>query len=258
MSQGRDAAPARSAPEGAFRRTPSFVLFADEDVLAQNLDRREGGAHGGDRRSARSRARPGPVAPVGFRDLCHDLRQPVLATAVLAAGLEKEAGLSPEGRRRLHDLKKEVERLSCLLTHFLQPPEPELVDICALLRRTVAGLRHVIPAEVELVLGRHALVTGDPVLLSRVLTNLLQNAGHAASRSGRVRATVACGSGEVVITVENTVGPADDEPSGFGLGLTIVQAVVAAHRGRVHSAPAPGGGLQVRIHLPLAFTFQET
>jgi signal transduction histidine kinase len=37
---------------------------------------------------------------------------------------------------------------------------------------------------------------------------------------------------------------------GSGLGLSIVSAVVTAHRGTVAAAPVAGGGLRVRVELP--------
>ena len=40
--------------------------------------------------------------------------------------------------------------------------------------------------------------------------------------------------------------------AGAGLGLSIVRAVVAAHRGQVAAANAPGGGAIFTVRLPLA------
>ena len=37
---------------------------------------------------------------------------------------------------------------------------------------------------------------------------------------------------------------------GFGLGLSIVESVVRAHRGTVRAEPLPGGGLLMTVDLP--------
>lgn len=42
-------------------------------------------------------------------------------------------------------------------------------------------------------------------------------------------------------------GPGD---SGAGLGLSIVQAIVSAHRGTLEIGDAPAGGARVEISLP--------
>ena len=39
---------------------------------------------------------------------------------------------------------------------------------------------------------------------------------------------------------------------GFGLGLAIAHAAIAAHRGSIRAENAAGGGLRVEIELPLA------
>jgi signal transduction histidine kinase len=44
--------------------------------------------------------------------------------------------------------------------------------------------------------------------------------------------------------------------SGSGLGLSIVRAVVSAHRGSVHAEPVDGGGLTVSVWLPAGETPQ--
>ena len=43
----------------------------------------------------------------------------------------------------------------------------------------------------------------------------------------------------------------DPKDKGVGLGLSIVRSVVRAHGGRVAAEPRPGGGLIVRVWLPV-------
>src|SRR5258707_1207346 len=44
----------------------------------------------------------------------------------------------------------------------------------------------------------------------------------------------------------------DPKDKGVGLGLSIVRSVVRAHGGRIAAEPRPGGGLIVRVWLPVA------
>jgi hypothetical protein len=114
------------------------------------------------------------------------------------------------------------------------------------------------------------LAVGDPVLVERLVCNLIDNAVRhnaaggwlsvaAGSRDGRAFLTVAnsgrvIGEPEVPVLFEpfrrrcSTGGP--DAPEGSGLGLSIVQSVVRAHHGDIAAAPVPDGGLELTVLLP--------
>jgi signal transduction histidine kinase len=116
-----------------------------------------------------------------------------------------------------------------------------------------------------------APTTGDPVLLERVVENLVDNAVRYNRDGGRVELTAGSAGSRSWVTVSNTgpvvpdyVVPALFEPfrrtrdrtaaSGSGLGLSIVAAVVRAHGGSVSARARPGGGLAVRVELPRSVT----
>jgi signal transduction histidine kinase len=110
-------------------------------------------------------------------------------------------------------------------------------------------------------------VQGDPVLLERMISNLLHNAIKYNEPGGWVEVVVA---GQPAISVHNTgqVVPQQAVSSlfepfrrltvdrtnhrdGAGLGLSIVRSVVAAHNGGVSAKPGDKGGLRVDVMLPL-------
>ncbi|MFI7633368.1 sensor histidine kinase [Nonomuraea sp. NPDC049400] len=115
-----------------------------------------------------------------------------------------------------------------------------------------------------------APAVGDPVLLERSVSNLLENAvKYNIPESGKVWIRTGMADGALVVQVANTGQhvPAYEvnslfEPfrrlhadrvesaKGAGLGLSIVRAVVQAHGGNVTAVPRDGGGLVVTIRLP--------
>jgi signal transduction histidine kinase len=115
-----------------------------------------------------------------------------------------------------------------------------------------------------------APTSGDPVLLERVVQNLVQNGIAYNTTDGWVSLTTSTRGETVELTVSNTgpVVPAYEIPSlfepfrrlkdrvaagrGTGLGLSIVRSVTHAHGGDVTARPRDGGGLIVRVTLPLA------
>lgn len=109
-------------------------------------------------------------------------------------------------------------------------------------------------------------VPGDPLLLERLVSNLVSNAIAYNNPGGWVEVVVA---GEPAITVSNTGQsvPVDmvsslfepfrrltadriDHSGGSGLGLPIVRSIATAHNGTVSARPRADGGLIVEISLP--------
>ncbi len=116
-----------------------------------------------------------------------------------------------------------------------------------------------------------AVVQGNGVLLERIALNLVQNAvRYNVSEGGWVEVTTEVQHGQAVLVVSNTgpVVPAYEidnlfEPfrrlrtertgsdKGVGLGLSIVRSVARAHGGHIYARPREGGGLVMRVTLPI-------
>ncbi len=112
-----------------------------------------------------------------------------------------------------------------------------------------------------------APVTGEAMLLERLVTNLLDNAERYNIAGGTVAISTTADDGRSVVRVVNT-GPVvppeqvdrlflpftrlDDRTrhEGFGLGLTLVSSIAAVHGGTVEATAVPTGGLDVRVSLP--------
>ncbi|MCK2241400.1 MULTISPECIES: ATP-binding protein [unclassified Crossiella] len=127
--------------------------------------------------------------------------------------------------------------------------------------RAEAGQR-----EIELqVRITEATVSGDRVLLTQLVTNLVSNAIRHNTEGGTVWVRTDVFGG---LTVSNT-GPKvpagqipqlfepfrrgegrTDKGEGAGLGLSIVDSITRAHGGTVKAEPRPDGGLRVKVELP--------
>lgn len=109
-------------------------------------------------------------------------------------------------------------------------------------------------------------VEGDPVLLERLVSNLMHNAIKYNNPGGWVEVVVADtpalamhNSGQHVPaeSISSLFEPfrrlsADrtNHRDGAGLGLSIVRSIVTAHRGTVQAEPGNEGGLRVSVTLP--------
>jgi len=112
-----------------------------------------------------------------------------------------------------------------------------------------------------------APVTGDTVLLERLVANLLDNAERYNIAGGTVSISTTTDSAESLVRVLNT-GPVvppdqvdrlflpftrlDDRTrhDGFGLGLALVLSISTVHNGTVHATAVPTGGLDITVRLP--------
>ncbi|RKN39560.1 sensor histidine kinase [Streptomyces hoynatensis] len=118
---------------------------------------------------------------------------------------------------------------------------------------------------------RPAVVWGEPVLLERLVDNLVGNAVRHNHPGGHLAAATGTAGGEAYLRLANSGPPIAAEETaallepfvrgvgarlhaegGSGLGLSLVQAVVTAHDGRLIPTPRPGGGLVVTVLLPAA------
>jgi signal transduction histidine kinase len=112
-----------------------------------------------------------------------------------------------------------------------------------------------------------APVTGDGVLLERLVNNLIDNAERYNINGGTVAISTTAHDATSVLRVINTgaVVSADmverlflpftrlDDRirhDGFGLGLTLVSSIAALHGGTVDATAVPTGGLDISVRFP--------
>jgi signal transduction histidine kinase len=213
----------------------------------------------------------------------HELRTPLtLQHALLeAALLDPNATLQSwrtTGERALAASREQERLIAALLIlarsdRGLSRREP--FDLSAVTASVLAG-RQADFDERGLRLAANLEVAptlGDPALAARLVANLIDNAVRHNVPEGRVDVVTDVRNGHAVLAVRNT-GPlvgagevdrlfepfqrADGERTshdgGLGLGLSIVQAIAAAHGATITAHPLPTGGLSVIVGFPLAAT----
>jgi signal transduction histidine kinase len=112
-----------------------------------------------------------------------------------------------------------------------------------------------------------AVISGDPVLVERLVANLVDNAVRYNGAAGDIWISTSTVAGRSRLIVANT-GPLislvdadrifqpfhrlDDRASheGFGLGLTIVASIAAVHGGIATARPRDDGGLSITVTIP--------
>lgn len=221
--------------------------------------------------------------------LAHELRNPL---APIRAGLEliKVAG---NDASLAADVRATMERQVRHMVHLID----DLMDVSRItrgklaLRKTELELSTVVRSAVEatrsyfhearqsLTLSlphEPLLVDADFTRLTQVLSNLLNNASKYTPEGGQIRLSVQREAKEAVVSVQDDgIGIPPDmlgrvfemfaqvgsnsarQPSGLGIGLTLVKSLVELHGGsiRVRSEGA-GKGSEFVVRLPLVSTAQ--
>ncbi|GAA1581507.1 HAMP domain-containing sensor histidine kinase [Kribbella karoonensis] len=208
-------------------------------------------------------------------DASHELRSPL---ATVSAGLDViEPSARGQAWEGLHELMKgEADRMQRLVENLLLlakaddaalPLHRADVDLDDLLDTEVRRLRAAQRLEVRADV-RPVRVVGDPLRLSQLFRNLVENAATAAHSTVRLSASEQ--DGQAVVTVEDDgdgIPESDRErvferfvrldtsraraSGGSGLGLAIVQEIAKAHHGTVTLAPAASQGTVATVTLPL-------
>jgi len=209
----------------------------------------------------------------------HELRTPLTVSRALLQAAATDPHASAEQLRatcrEAIEVADEQERLiEALLTlarseRGLDHSEP--VDLTGIISDLLATREH----DAER-LGLHidaviepADINGDARLAERMASNLIENALRHNVPGGTVHVSTGTRARRGFLAVSNT-GPVTApgelhrllEPfqrgdcgrplgdAGLGLGLSIVQAIAAAHDATLTTSPRPGGGLDVSVSFP--------
>jgi PAS domain S-box-containing protein len=217
--------------------------------------------------------------------LAHELRNPL---APIRSGLQylRRAGPDAGGRARVEDIiDRQIDQLVHLVDDLLDVAritrgQVELkrawIDLGEVLRSAVDTARPLLDAaghRLELALPEPPLALyADPVRLTQVLGNLLNNAAKYTPSGGKVSLSVRCEGDQALLTVaDNGIGIAPEKldevfemfaqvrgnpqqlgHGGLGIGLSLARSLVHLHGGQISAASAgPDRGSSFTIRLPL-------
>jgi signal transduction histidine kinase len=210
----------------------------------------------------------------------HELRTPLAVQRLLT----EVAMDDPDAGQDLHRLGSQLLRTN--------EHNEQLIEGMLTLAESDRGLQGKVPIRLDTVAARvidqheeqaarhqltlrpvlaPATIAGDPVLLERLIVNLIENAIKYNEPSGWVEIEVRQGPDGLggTLAVRNTGAPVPAEAvpilfepfrrlgddrvrgrGGVGLGLAIVRSIVTAHQADLLAHPRPNGGLEIMIDMP--------
>ncbi|MFZ5877309.1 MAG: sensor histidine kinase [Nitrospirota bacterium] len=221
----------------------------------------------------------------------HELRTPIsVIKSYCEVPLRRDRTVE-EYKERLRTILRHTEKMSTLIDNLLTLSrlddrrgslKEQRVDLNGVVGATVAQVSPLAKQkdiELQCRLATQPVATlGDETALTEVLTNLIDNAIKYTGPGGRITVTVGSDATDAVVTVEDSgmgipadalphvfdrfyradstrgVKPVDGEHehAGFGLGLSIVQDLVAAHQGWINVTSEVGKGSVFTVRLQIA------
>ena len=203
----------------------------------------------------------------------HDLRTPLAGMRAMTEALED--GVAPDPQRYHRQLRTEVDRLTGMVDDLFELSRinagalnlvPEHISLTDVVGDVVAATAPLADARgvnlsAEARSGSGDTINADERELRRAITNLVSNAIRHTPHDGAVNVAASVDNGTATVSVTDACGgipDADlgrifeagfrgdqartpDPDGGAGLGLAIVQGIVAAHSGVVRVENVTGG-----------------
>ena len=213
-------------------------------------------------------------------DASHEIRTPLTVIRGYSEILLAQSNATESERRAFERIDSESNRLERLITSLLELDRRSGVQTHDL----VVHLDQIVTTHLEdlLVMSpRPATLSIDPVsipgdpdsweqLLGNITQNIMRYTPAGSPIEVQLHRIAPAGTKYVELVVEDS-GPGipahmreriferfarlDDsrstETGGFGLGMSIIKATVIAHSGTISLEESPGGGLRIRIRVPV-------
>lgn len=200
--------------------------------------------------------------------ISHDLRTPLARMQ-----LELEMANLPEAAHQ--GMQSDLEQMDAIIGQFLDYARPTdstqfvQVDLSSLMQQAVQEVSRLQNVQVHAAIDDHAFIMANPVDITRIVNNLVENARRYGRKKGEERVVIdlACrvegdrvlleiadrGDGVPEEEIDRLLRPftrmdqARGQANGAGLGLAIVDRIVRRHGGKLQLANRNEGGLMIRI-----------
>lgn len=214
-----------------------------------------------------------------MRDVSHELRTPLARIEVALTiaedkyALESQKGYLCRIRTELHELDELIGQVLTLSRLEAASLSKEEMDLQVWLEEIVADVSFESQLKGITVTktGRFPkTLLGDPLQLRHAIENVLRNACFYSGEGGKIEVVTEEKSGSAFIYIrDNGPGVSEDKlekifhafyrsseareanSGGFGVGLTISQRIIRAHKGAISARNRDEGGLEVCFQLPL-------
>jgi signal transduction histidine kinase len=268
---------------GRMLRPATRLAEAAEDITALNLDQRFATIGPDDELKSIADSFNGMLDRLDnaferqqrfVADASHELRTPFATMrAQVDVALDDEQMSEEELRASLEEVGQVLDRGSDLVNAMLTLSRAEtltrlekldLAEIAGEALTASPGIgRLELVAELE-----SSAILGDPVLIGQLVSNLIDNASRHNIDGGLLSVKVWNQGTTATLEVVNDGTKLNEDEvrslfirfhrhdsarhtQGFGLGLSVVEAIAKAHGGRITADPRPEGGLQVRFEIPV-------
>jgi len=207
----------------------------------------------------------------------HDIRNPlqvIFNTLYLAMRKidaidtsSKEKNQVKKMLEKIHRQADYIKRMISDLQDYAKGITPELVkfDLHVLLRETLSST--TIPENIDVILDikeDFPQILVDPILMKRVLTNIIKNAVEAMPEGGKIRINATLKGNTALIEVEDTgIGISKEniseifqpffttKPRGLGLGLAVCKKLMEAQGGKITVKSEVRRGARFTIEIPI-------
>jgi PAS domain S-box-containing protein len=217
--------------------------------------------------------------------LAHELRNPLAPISNSLHLLRLTSELSPSAERVRQIMERQVGHMVRLVDDLLEISRvtrgkvqlrKESVELAVVIHNAVETSQPLIEEaghQLAIAVPPEPLtLEADPIRLTQVISNLLNNAAKYTKENGQIWLTARAEGDEVVVSVrDNGIGIAaehlprifemfsqitpslDRAQGGLGIGLSLVRALVELHGGRIEAkSEGLGQGSEFIVRLPLA------